>query len=101
MCVCRTIKQKSVQNRWWLMECCQHDAFTIIILCSSNRPQADTCALLEENLSSLLTYRFAGVTWLLHFNSFLQTETFGRVNGINSFIANLMASNTKLAYYEA
>ena len=63
------IKPKSVQNTWRLIKRCQHDAFTIIILCSSNSPQADTCALLEENSSLLFSYRFAGVTRLLHFNS--------------------------------
>lgn len=64
------IKLKSVQKRWWLIKCCQRDAFTIIISCSSKSPQADTCVLLKENYASLLlSCLSAGVTWLLHFNS--------------------------------
>lgn len=44
-----------------------YDAFMIII---SNRPWADMWMLLEENyMCSLLSYMFAGVTWLLLFNS--------------------------------
>lgn len=85
------IKLKSIRNRWWLLKWCQHDAFAIIILCSSNNPRTDVCALLEKNESSLFNYTFAGVTCFIS-APVLQTETFGRVNGINSFIANLMAS---------
>lgn len=92
-----TIKLKCVQNRSWVILCCQHDSLLTIIAGSSNSPQADTWFVGMEQYE-LLSY--SGVFFRCNPTNYNETpETFGKISKINSLYISQWFHTAKFAYY--